>query len=168
MDWEDGFWRHLALLCYGMIYIIPYDSDFIRAPHVTFGAERFGIRQEKLFQRLWISPSKHTTGIGNLDTVLTFPEVLPKMGQMIERVRIDSLLYCISPLFVSDWHISNLPPDCPPQSFNDFPHCRSLAHQGVYILGGQAGASEKNCGYSGYVFCTSEWNDGLAITPRQE
>ena len=105
-----------------MIYIIPYDSDFIRAPHVTFGAERFGIRQEKLFQRLWISPSKHTTGIGNLDTVLTFPEVLPKMGQMIERVRIDSLLYCIGPLFVSNRHILNLPSDSLPQSFNDFPH----------------------------------------------
>ena len=73
--------------------MVPCDSVFIDSPNVTLGAERFGIRQEELLQRLRISASKHTAGIGNLVVLLIFPVVLPKMGQMIERVRIDSLFH---------------------------------------------------------------------------
>ena len=89
---------------------------------LTSGSERAGCRSEELLQRLRIPAGDRTDRIGRPGACLTFSKVPPKMGQMIERVRIDSLLYCIGPLFVSNRHILNLPSDSLPQSFNDFPH----------------------------------------------
>src|SRR5207249_3608372 len=144
------------------------DSDFLRVPNVTFGADRFGIRSEELFQRLWIPARDLTNSIGSLAVFLTIPEVLPKMGQMIEGVGIDSLLYCIRPLLVCDWHIANRPPDSFTKGFDNLPHCRSFAHQRVYLFGGRVGGSQKSCGNAGYVFGAGERNDSVAIAPGQE
>src|SRR5271169_4558389 len=87
---------------------------------------------------------------------------------MIERVRIDPLLHCFNPLLVRDGHIANRPPHRPTESFDNFPHCWSFAHQGVYILRRHARVSQKSCGYAGYVFGTGKRNDGLVIAPWQE
>ena len=70
----------------------PIGSDFhwIRtAALLNCGAKDFGIRPEELFQRLRIPAGDLTNRIGSLAVFLTIPEVLPKMGQMIERVGID-------------------------------------------------------------------------------
>src|SRR5882762_1051622 len=98
---------------------------------LTSGIDEFGIRSEELFQRLRIPASDHTNGIGSLEVLLAFPEVLPKMCQMIERMRIDPLLHCLSPLLVRDGHIANRPPYRAAESFDNFPHCWSFAHQRV-------------------------------------
>src|SRR5271169_6220107 len=93
---------------------------------LTTGIDEFGIRSEELLQRLRIPASDHTNGIRSLEAFPTFPEVLPKMGQMIERVRIDPLLHCFNPLLVRDGHIANRPPHRPTESFDNFPHCWSF------------------------------------------
>src|SRR6266705_2251384 len=90
------------------------------------------------------------------------------MCHMIDRVRIDSLLHCLSPLLVGDRNISNWPPDCPSESFDNFPHCWSFAHHRVSILRRHSGVSQKGGGYAGYIFRTGERNDVLVIAPRQE
>ena len=55
-----------------------------------------------------------TYSVGSLVAFPTFPEVLPKMCQMIERVRIEPLLHGISPLLVRDRDVSNRPSDRSP------------------------------------------------------
>ena len=47
-----------------------YRLDFIRTLNVTFGADRLGIRQEELFQPLWIPASNRTNRIGSLEAFL--------------------------------------------------------------------------------------------------
>lgn len=70
-----------------------------------------------------------TDGIGSLEVFFTFPEVLPEMCQMIERVRVDPLLHCVCPLLVRDGDISNRPPNSPRQTFDHLSHCWSFADQ---------------------------------------
>ena len=130
-----------------MILIIPWTQIFLRdlqTTSLTFGDDRFGIRSEEFLQRLWIPAGYHSNRITSLVAFLTFPEVLPKVGQMIERMRLDSLLHCFCPLLVRDGYISNRPPHHPPESFDDLPHCWRFAHQRVYILGRHAGVSQKS------------------------
>src|SRR6266567_2034243 len=121
MHLEDNFRRHCDLLC-------AWDDIYHSIDSVFPGADRFGILPEKFLQRLRIPAGYHTNRFGSLEVFPTFPEVLPKMGQMIDRVRIDSLLHCLSPLLVGNRNISNWPPDCPAESFDNFPHCWGFAH----------------------------------------
>ena len=94
----------------------------------------FGIRSEKFFQCLRLSPGDYTDRIGSVKVLFTSPEVLPKMCQVIERVRIEPLFHCIGPLLVRDGDISNRAPDGSSQSFGDLFHCWSFADQGVHVL----------------------------------
>src|SRR5229473_4595787 len=135
---------------------------------MTRGAEEFGIGSEKLLQRLWIPAGDRTYCAGSLVGHLTFPEGLPEMGQMIERVRIDSRPHCLSPLLVCDGYIANGPAHHPTESFDNIPHRWRLVHHWVNILGRQAGACQESCGHAGYVFRTGERDDGLFIAPRQK
>src|SRR5258707_14533653 len=118
MQLEECLRRHWDSLFNGMN--IP---SIHKATSLTCGADRFGVRSEELFQRLWIPARDLTNSIGNLAVFLTIPEVLPKMGQMIECVGIDSLLHCIRPLLVCDWHIADRPPDSFTKGFDNLPHC---------------------------------------------
>ncbi len=138
------------------------------AAGMSFGGHRLGVRPEKFFQRLRIPARDLANRIGSLAWLLAVPEVLPEMAQMIERVRIDSLLHGVGPLFICDGHIADRPSQRSPQSLNNFPHRWSFAHQRVDILSGRLGARQESCGHASYVFGAGERNDGVAIAPRQE
>jgi hypothetical protein len=131
-------------------------------------ADCFGIRPEKFFQRLRISSGDHTDRIGSLDAFFTSPEVLPKMCQMIERVKIDPLLHRIGPLLVRDCHVSSRPSDGSLESFGHLSHCWSFADQSVRALKRRTRIGKQGCGYTGYVLRADEWNDGRILAPRQE
>lgn len=131
-------------------------------------ADCFGIRSEKFFQRLRISSGNYMDSSGSLEVSFTSPEVLPKMCQMIERVRIDPLLHCIGPLLVRDCHVSNWPSDYSRKSLDHLSHCWSCADQGVHALRRRTGISQQGYGYTGYVFRADEWNDGSILTPGEE
>jgi hypothetical protein len=130
--------------------------------------KRFTIDSEELFQGLWIPPGNRTNCVGSLALFLTISEVSPKMAQVIEGVRIETLLYCPSPLLIRDLDIPNLPPDRFAQSRDNFPHGWSCAYQRINVLRGKAGVCQESCSHAGYVFRAGEWNDGLAIAPGQE
>src|ERR1700757_3350661 len=128
---------------------------------LTRRVDKFRIRSEKLLQGLRIPASNHTNSIGRLVVILVLAEVLPKLGQMIERVRVDSLLRGLSPLLVGYRYITNRPPDRLAQSFDEFLYRWSFADEGVYGLGWKAGVSEESCSYAGHIYRTGEWNDGF-------
>src|ERR1700678_1108718 len=111
---------------------------------MTRGAEGFGIGAEELLQREWIPAGDRKNCAGRLVARLTLPEVLPKMGQMIERMRIDSRLYYLSPLFVCDGYITNGSAHHSTESFDDFPHRWRFVHQRIDVLGRQAGARQQS------------------------
>src|SRR5438132_6686964 len=135
---------------------------------LTTGDEESGIPSKELLQRLWIPTSDHTNRIGGLVAFLTLPEVLPKVRQMVESVRIKPLFHCIGPLLVRDGHVSNRPSDGSPESFGHLFYCWSLADESVRVLRRQPGISQQGCGYARYVFRADEWNDGSLLAPRQE
>src|SRR5579863_6309136 len=135
---------------------------------LTCGTHKFGVRAEELLQRLRIPACDHTNGLCRLPALLIFPEVLPEMGQMIMRMRIDPLLHGFRPLLVRDGHIPDRPPDRPAEGFNNFPHGQRFAHHRVHIVRRRAGTSQKRRGYAGYVCGASKRNDGLALAPWQE
>src|SRR6266700_8008563 len=85
------------------------------------GAERSDVLSEELLQRLWSPACYLTNRIGSLAGFLTIPEVLPKVGQVIECMGIDSFLHRICPLLVCDWHIANRPSDSFTKGFNNLP-----------------------------------------------
>src|SRR6185437_3745445 len=87
---------------------------------------------------------------------------------MIERVRIDSLLHCLSPLLVRNRYIADRPPYSFAKGFDNFPDRRSFTHDGVYILGRHAGISQEGCRYARNIFRAGEWNDRRFVAPRQE
>src|SRR4051812_44033789 len=87
---------------------------------------------------------------------------------MIERVRINSPLHCLSPLLVRDRYIADGPPDGFTKSFDNFPHGWSFTHEGVYILGRHTGISQEGRRYAGNIFRTGEGNDRRLLAPRQE
>ena len=93
---------------------------------VPSDADCFGIRSEKFFQCLRILSGNQTDGIGGLELLFASPEVLPEMCQMIDRVRVDPLLHCIGPLLVRDCDISKRPTNCPGQTLDHLPYCRSF------------------------------------------
>src|SRR5271155_2641560 len=110
-----------------------------RVTSCTRGAEKVSIRPEKLLQGLWLPAGDCLNCAGNLVVLLTLPVVLPKMGQMIERMRIEPCFHCLSPLLVCDGYIANGPADHPTESFDNFPHGWRFVHEWVDILGWQAG-----------------------------
>lgn len=130
--------------------------------------EILGIRPEELFQGLWIPPGNHTNCIGSLALFLTIPEILPKMAQVIEGVRIEMLLHGVGPLLVRDGHISDRPPERLGESFDNLAHGWSFAHEQVYVSGRQAGTGQKSCGHAGYIFGAGQGSDGVTRAPRQE
>ncbi len=132
------------------------------------GGERFRIGSEELLQRLWIPASDLSNAGSTLTAFLTVPKVLPKVGQMIECMRIHSLLHCFRPLLVRDRHIANRPPDSLAKRLDDLAHCWSFAYQWVYRFGGQVGACQKSCCDSGYVFGAGERNNSISIAQGQE
>jgi len=132
------------------------------------GAERFSIRSEELFQRLWIPAGYDTNRIRRPEAFRSFPEILPKMRQMIERVRIDSLLHCPNPLLVRNRYVADLPPYRFTKGFDNFPHRRRFTHEGVHALGRQTGIRQEGCRNAGNIFRTGEGNDRRLVAPRQE
>src|ERR1700757_2335223 len=111
----------------GEIFIAPdRETTSLARP-----AEGFGIRPEEILQPLRFPASHLTNSIGSVALFPAIPEVLPKMAQMIEGVRIDSLLHSLSPLLIRDWDITNWPTQHTSKGFDNFPHCQSLGYQRV-------------------------------------
>src|SRR5262245_5164552 len=90
------------------------------------------------------------------------------MCQMIESVRVDTLLHRIGPLLVRDCHISNRPSDGSRESLGHLSHCGRFANKRVRTLKRRTRISKQGCGYTGYVFCADEGNDSFILAPRQE
>src|ERR1700724_1046435 len=109
-----------------------------------------------------------TNRVGCLAAFLAVPEVLPPMGQMIECMGIDSLLHCICPLLVCDWHIANRPADSFAKGFNNLARRQSFTHQRVYLFRGRVGSGQKSGSHAGSVFGAGEWNNGVTIAPGQK
>src|SRR5215472_16588703 len=87
---------------------------------------------------------------------------------MIERVRIEPLLYRIRPLFVGNWNVSNRASDGSPEGVDHVFYCWGLANQGIHALRRHASIRQQSCCDPGYVFRTHEWNDRFILAPRQE
>src|SRR5262249_37322470 len=119
-------------------------------------------------QCLRIPPSDRTDHIGGLEAFFTSPEVLPKMRQMIDRVRVDPLLHRIGPLLIRDCHVLNLPTDGSSESFGHLSYRRRFAHQWVGALKWRTRISKQGCSYTVYILRPDEWNNGSALAPWQE
>src|SRR5260370_41487284 len=134
----------------------------------TSGTDRFGICSEEFFQGLWSPACNLTNRISGPAAFLTIPKIAPKMGQMIERVRVDWVFYSLGPLLVCDCRIANRPTHNFTKSFDNLLYSWSFAHQLVYLFGRKLGAGQKSCGASGYVFGDGQRNDSVSITPREK
>src|ERR1700722_17269839 len=77
------------------------------------------ISSKVLLQRLRLSTSHRTNRICSPEVVSASSEVLPKMGQMIDSVWIDSLLHCLYPLLVRNLHIANRPAERSANGFDN-------------------------------------------------
>jgi len=132
------------------------------------GPEARCIRPNKLLQRLRFAASHSTDRFRSSEGHFALSEVLPKMGQMIYCVRIDSLLHCLLPLLVCDWHVTDWPAERLAESLDNLPYRLSLGHQREHRFGRYIRLREKSCGYEGYVFGAGERNDCVTIAPRQE
>jgi len=135
---------------------------------LTVSEGRFGIRKEELFQRLWISAvttrmvSVAWTGFSLLR------KYCQRMAQMIERVRIDSLPYGIRPLFISNWHISNLRPMALPRVSTISRTVRVSLTRGYTFWVGRPEPARRVAATRDTSSAPVSWNDGFAIAPRQE
>jgi len=89
---------------------------------MAFGDHRFGIDPKKPFQRLWIPARDLANSMGSLALLLAFPEVLPEMAQMIERVWVESLLNGADPLLVCNGHIADWPSQRSAKSLDNLAH----------------------------------------------
>src|SRR5580693_3861285 len=112
---------------------------------LSTAGEECGILPEELLQRLWIPASEYASRIGSLIAFFTLPECLPKMGEMIERVRMEAPLHRIGPLLVRGSHISNGPSDRSPQSFGHLSHGGSFTDQSVGALRRHARIGQQGC-----------------------
>ena len=87
---------------------------------------------------------------------------------MVERVRIEALLYRIRPLLVGNWDVANRASDRSPESVDHVSYCWGLTNQGIHALRGDASIRQQCCCNTGYVFCAHKWNDRFIFAPRQE
>jgi hypothetical protein len=135
---------------------------------LTSDGERFGIGSEELLQRLWTPAGDRTNCAGCLKVPLGSAEVLPEMGQMIERMRIEPRLYCLGLLLVGDRYIANWTPYRFAQSLDNLSGGKRFGDQ-INTVRRQAKVGQKSCAYAGHVFGAGEkvWKSFKAISSLQ-
>jgi hypothetical protein len=118
----------------------------------------FRISPEELFQSRGSCSRQGPDRIGgNAKATLSFVESRrsekpPKMREVVERMRIDSLANSLSPLSICYFHIADRPIENGCKNTRHFTHGRYLANQIVRILMGFVSVRQEGSGAAAHVF----------------
>lgn len=100
--------------------------------------------------------------------MFTCPEVAPKMGKMVGRMWVGSLLHYVGPLVIGNWHICEGTPKHFAEGLDYLLHRESLAHHWICPLRRLTIAAQEGRGDPGNIFATGKRKSCVAIAPGQE